>query len=178
VNILLLALGSHGDVHPFVGIGRALRERGHDVTVAANEYFKPMVEKAGLEFIAIGTAEEYREMATDPALWHRFTGPQAVFNATAKYLPTIHDIAADFARRPNAIIAASTLAFGARVAQDHLHFPMASVHLSPAVFQSAQVRPNFIPFSFFPRWLPRVTWRVLWAGLNEFMDRMAAPTIN
>ncbi len=31
-NIILTPIGSGGDVHPFVGVGRALRERGHDVT--------------------------------------------------------------------------------------------------------------------------------------------------
>ena len=51
MNVLLFALGSHGDVHPFVGIGIRLRQRGHCVAVAANGYFKPLVDHASLEFI-------------------------------------------------------------------------------------------------------------------------------
>src|SRR5439155_18493884 len=76
VNVLLIALGSHGDVHPFVGVGRRLRQRGHHVAVAANEYFKPLIDHAELEFLQLGTAEEYRALATDPDLWDLFRGPQ------------------------------------------------------------------------------------------------------
>ena len=36
-HFLLVPVGSHGDVHPFVGIGRALRERGHRVTMITAE---------------------------------------------------------------------------------------------------------------------------------------------
>src|SRR5207248_558546 len=36
VNILLVPIGSHGDVHPFIGIGLALRARGHRVRVIVN----------------------------------------------------------------------------------------------------------------------------------------------
>jgi UDP:flavonoid glycosyltransferase YjiC (YdhE family) len=178
LNVLLFALGSHGDVHPFVGIGLRLKERGHHVAVAANDYFKPLVDHAQLEFISIGTAEEYRSLATNPDLWNPFKGPQAVFQGTARYLRPMYDIAADFARRPDAVIAASTLALGARIAQDKLGVPLASVHLSPAIFQSADAPPQFLPFSAIPSWTPRPIKSLLWRGINKFMDSMIGPPLN
>ena len=157
MNALLFALGSHGDVHPFVGIGIRLADRGHRVTVAANEYFKPLIEHAGLEFVALGTAQEYRALAMSAELWDRFRGPQAVFEGTARYLRPMYEIATNFYRRhaPDAVIAASSLAIGARVAQDKHGIPLASVHLSPAIFQSAIEPPTFLPFSALPAWTPR-----------------------
>jgi hypothetical protein len=110
VNVLLIALGSHGDVHPFVGVGRRLRMRGHHVAVLANEYFKPLIDHADLEFMQLGSSEEYRVLATDPALWSPVRGPQAVFSGTARYLRPVYDAAAEFARRPDSVIAGSTLA--------------------------------------------------------------------
>jgi rhamnosyltransferase subunit B len=178
VKVLLIALGSHGDVHPFVGIGRRLRERGHAVAIAANEYFQPLVESADLEFIQIGTADDYRKLATDPNLWDAFRAPQAVFEGTARYLRLIYDAAAEFSRRPDSVIAASSLALGARVAQDHLNLPMASVHLSPSIFQSARELPHFIPFSAVPAWTPRAVKRGLWWVMNRVMDRIIAPSVN
>ncbi len=178
MNILLFALGSHGDVHPFVGIGLRLKQRGHHVAVAANDYFKPLVDHAQLEFISIGTAEEYRTLATNPELWNPLKGPQAVFQGTARYLRPMYDIAAEFARRPDAVIAASTLALGARIAQDKLGVPLASVHLSPAIFQSADAPPQFLPFSAVPRWTPRPIKSLMWRGLNKFMDSMIGPPLN
>ena len=50
MNLLLLPMGSSGDVHPFVGLGLALKKRGHRVTIIANGYFKDMVLRAGLSF--------------------------------------------------------------------------------------------------------------------------------
>jgi rhamnosyltransferase subunit B len=178
VNVLLIALGSHGDVHPFVGIGRRLRQRGHHVAVAANEYFKPLIDHAGLEFLALGTADEYRALATDKNLWDPMRGPQAVFEGTARYLRPMYDAAAEFARRDDAVIAGSSLAIGARVAQDHLHFPMATVHLSPAIFQSVYQPPMFFPFSLFPSWTPRAALRLVWGVLNRIMDRIMGPAVN
>jgi UDP:flavonoid glycosyltransferase YjiC (YdhE family) len=178
VNVLLFALGSHGDVHPFVGIGLRLKQRGHRVAVAANDYFKPLVDHAQLEFISIGTAEEYRTLATNPELWNPMRGPQAVFSGTARYLRPMYDIAAEFARRPEAVIAASSLALGARIAQDKLGVPLASVHLSPAIFQSAHAPPQFLPFSAMPWWTPRAVKALTWRGLNRFMDSIIGPPVN
>src|SRR4051812_35945374 len=78
MDALLFALGSHGDVHPFVGLGLALRRRGHRVTVAANGHFAPLVERVGLDFLPIGTAEEYRTVALNADLWDPRKGFKAV----------------------------------------------------------------------------------------------------
>jgi rhamnosyltransferase subunit B len=42
-NVLLLPVGSHGGVHPFVGIGKARRDRGHRVTMITSEPFRGVV---------------------------------------------------------------------------------------------------------------------------------------
>ncbi|MGH4023802.1 MAG: glycosyltransferase [Pseudonocardiaceae bacterium] len=51
--IALVALGSRGDVQPFVALGAALRERGHQVRLATSEEFRPLAVEAGLEFRAL-----------------------------------------------------------------------------------------------------------------------------
>jgi len=178
VNILLFALGSHGDVHPFVGIGIRLRERGHQVAVAANRYFQPLIEHAGLEFIELGTADEYRKLATNRDLWHPLRGPKSVFQGTARYLRPMFDIAADFYGRGSVVVAASSLALGARVAQDKFGIPLASVHLSPSIFQSASDPPMLAGMNLMPRWTPPWGWRMLWRGANAMMDRLIGPSVN
>ena len=70
MNILLVTIGSAGDVHPFVGLGVALKQRGHRVTVITNPYFMQTVEHAGLALISLGTADEYRKTIQNPDLWH------------------------------------------------------------------------------------------------------------
>lgn len=178
MNVLLFALGSHGDVHPFVGIGIRLRERGHHVAVATNEYFKPLVEHARLEFIQCGTAAEYTKLATDPDLWHPMKSLKAVFGGTARYLRPMYEIARDFARRDDAIIAASSLALGARVAQDKHGLRMASVHLSPSIFQSVHEPPKLPGLSLVSAWAPRWVMRGLFKFTNVVVDAAIAPPLN
>lgn len=48
MKILLLTLGTRGDVQPFVTIGKKLRSAGHDVNIAADTGFTPMIAEAGL----------------------------------------------------------------------------------------------------------------------------------
>ncbi|GAA1915125.1 glycosyltransferase [Streptomyces durmitorensis] len=50
MRILLAAAGSYGDVAPYTGLGARLREAGHDVALATQESFAPLVRGAGLTF--------------------------------------------------------------------------------------------------------------------------------
>src|SRR5690606_11742045 len=48
VRVLICAVGSRGDVVPFTGVGTALRQAGHTVTIAAHPSYAPLVTGAGL----------------------------------------------------------------------------------------------------------------------------------
>src|SRR5579862_6111563 len=55
----IVAIGSRGDVQPFVALALGLKNRGHEVTLMAHENFKEFVEGFGLSFIPIrGNVEE------------------------------------------------------------------------------------------------------------------------
>lgn len=178
MNVLVFALGSHGDVHPFVGIGIGLRRRGHRVAIATNEYFQELVEHARLEFLPLGTAAEYRELVTDPGLFHPVRGPMTAFRAMAKLIQPEFDIAAEFARRDEVVVLASSLALGARIARDTFGFPLASVHVQPVAFQSSIAPPRVSRFTLFPDWMPLWGRRMTWRLINTFMDSFIAPAIN
>jgi sterol 3beta-glucosyltransferase len=53
LSIVVMAVGSRGDIQPFIPIGRRLAER-HRVRIATHREFRPMVERAGLEFYPLG----------------------------------------------------------------------------------------------------------------------------
>ncbi|MGW7271011.1 glycosyltransferase [Streptomyces sp. NPDC054864] len=50
MRVLMAAAGSYGDVAPYTGLGARLREAGHDVALATQESFAPLVRGAGLDF--------------------------------------------------------------------------------------------------------------------------------
>src|SRR5262245_42062341 len=53
MRILLATIGSLGDLHPVLGVGAELRERGHSVLIATNESHRSAVEAVPLSFAAI-----------------------------------------------------------------------------------------------------------------------------
>ncbi len=52
-RIVLTTIGSLGDLHPFIAIGLALRERGHTVVCATTEFYRAKIESLGFAFHAI-----------------------------------------------------------------------------------------------------------------------------
>ena len=58
MKVVLLALGSRGDVQPMVALGKALQSAGKPVMVVALREFAPLVEAAGLLFMPIDATFE------------------------------------------------------------------------------------------------------------------------
>ena len=175
-----MTLGSHGDVHPFLGIGLALRARGHHVTFATNAYFQPLAERVDFtSFCPLGTADEYRSLAGSEYLWHPRKGFKVIFDSVGKGLSQLYDLAVNFAEsHSDAIVVSSSLCLGARVAQDKLKFPMASVHLAPAMFRSLIDPPKFAGV-YMPQWWPRaVKAGVFWLGDRIAVDPVVCPKLN
>ncbi|XP_027185390.1 sterol 3-beta-glucosyltransferase UGT80A2-like [Coffea eugenioides] len=54
LQIVMLIVGTRGDVQPFVAIGKRLQEDGHRVRLASHSNFKEFVLAAGLEFYPLG----------------------------------------------------------------------------------------------------------------------------
>ncbi|KAL5538643.1 hypothetical protein UlMin_042648 [Ulmus minor] len=54
LQIVMLIVGTRGDVQPFVAIGKRLQEDGHRVRLATHANFKEFVLTAGLEFYPLG----------------------------------------------------------------------------------------------------------------------------
>ncbi|MFF4098711.1 glycosyltransferase [Streptomyces sp. NPDC001903] len=52
-RVLILALGSRGDVEPCVALAGALRQDGHDVTIHALDDFRDLVGRAGIDFASM-----------------------------------------------------------------------------------------------------------------------------
>lgn len=53
MKILILTLGSRGDVQPYVALGRGLQQAGHDVHLATAAPFAEFVRGNGLEFVPL-----------------------------------------------------------------------------------------------------------------------------
>jgi rhamnosyltransferase subunit B len=180
VNVLLVTLGSHGDVHPFIGIGIALRARGHEVTFATNAFFQPLAERAGFDsFLPLGTADEYRTVAASDDLWHRRKGFKVIFDLVGRGMPRMYDLVEGYVQsHADPVVVSSSLCLGARVAQDRLKFPMATVHLAPALLRSC-IDPPKLPGVFLPKWVPAfVNSSLFWVGDHLMVGPVVKPQLN
>jgi UDP:flavonoid glycosyltransferase YjiC (YdhE family) len=189
VNLLLVPIGSHGDVHPFVGLGLALRARGHRVRVLINPYFAPLVEQAGLEQIPIGTAAEYQQLAATPGLWEPLKGPKIIFQAVGDLVAPVYETVVRHHVPGDTVVVASTLALGARVAQELHKIPTVSIHLQPSMFRSytdPPTIPGMLTGPRVPHWLMKFQWLLIdklvidplaAKGLNAFRKQKGLPPV-
>ena len=72
LNIVIMVIGSRGDIQPFLKLGKLLKEdHGHRVRIATHPAFKQFIEKdSGLEFFSVGgdPAELMAFMVKNPGL--------------------------------------------------------------------------------------------------------------
>jgi UDP:flavonoid glycosyltransferase YjiC (YdhE family) len=63
MRIVIISLGSRGDVQPYIALGKGLQKAGHIVRMATHENFESLVSSHGLEFSPMtGNVQEF--MAT------------------------------------------------------------------------------------------------------------------
>ena len=176
MDFLLITIGSHGDVHPFVGIGRALRDRGHTVRVVANEAFEPMITAAGLRFLPLGTAAEFRAVQSDPDIWHARRGPGLIMKHLGQSMAAVYQLV-KIGAKPGTVVVGSTLTLGARVASEQFGVRLATVHLAPLCIRSSHPMPVLPGLPDMNR-LPRFLRNKFWEGADKYyIDPMVLPTL-
>ncbi len=179
LNIILITLGSFGDVQPFIGLGMRLKARGHQVLLVTSSYFKPMADQAALDFVPLGDPELYRRLLDNPDMWHPIRGFKTVFGQGVN--PTIRPMYELIMQRHvpgKTLVIGSSLAFGARIAQDRHSVPTVTIHLSPSIFRSL-VAPARMPGFSLPRWAPTFVRRTAWAVADRWLiDPVVTPEVN
>src|SRR5262249_35011365 len=160
MHVILATVGTDGDVFPYVGLGAALRARGHRVTLAAPEPYRARAAALGLAFCPLVTAAEAGRMLADPDLLHPFrsglmrarsggparrAGPEA--NRGGAPAPT------PAPRAP-------------RLVQETLGTPTASLLLQPGLLPSSTAPPEMPGGVTIPAWLPRPLRPLYWLAVD------------
>ncbi|VAW76838.1 hypothetical protein MNBD_GAMMA12-2588 [hydrothermal vent metagenome] len=60
MKILLMSIGTRGDIEPFLAIAEILQNKGHHVICAFPEQFRILLSDSSIEFISLG--KEYIEL--------------------------------------------------------------------------------------------------------------------
>jgi rhamnosyltransferase subunit B len=178
MRILIYAMGSAGDVHPFAGIGRALQGRGHEVFVITSPYFEDVVRRAGLEFRPMGSIADFERVQADPHLWHPTKAlPSIIRNAVDPSYEPLLEHARGLHLPGQTVILASSLGWGAMVVKELLGIPVATVHLAPSLFISSHRQP-LLHGAPVPQWAPGWLKSLQWWAAEKVVDFHVLPALN
>ncbi|HKB01461.1 MAG TPA: glycosyltransferase [Gemmataceae bacterium] len=180
MRVLLFPVGSAGDVFPFVAVAKRLLARGHDVTLFGNGHFAARVARAGVPFVETEPAEMYAEAEKNADIWRPIKSFKALFGhpAVAEAMRRQYHLIRERYVAGDTVVGGGTLAFGPRVARDHLGVPLVSLHLQPAAFTSIE-RPAVYASGGMKQWWPRWAKRLLfWVGDRFIVDPIIGPVLN
>src|SRR5437773_9602398 len=164
MRFVLTPVGSSGDVHPFVGIGRALRARGHDVVMVTGGPFEDVARRAGLGFQGMFSTEEYEAATNHPDLWHPRRGLQIVMRLVASRLEFAYTRLKEVYEPGRTVLVGHALSFVTRVLEEKERVPAATLHLAPSIFRSDFEQLAYASrrtASHAPRWVKRAMWWAL-----------------
>jgi rhamnosyltransferase subunit B len=176
-------------VHPFIALGVALQARGHRATILTNPLFQPVVEAQGLGFLGVGTVEEANAAIANPELWHLRKGFSVIAQVMVPAIGEVYRLIEKHADS-RTVVAFSSLALGARLAQEKLGVPAASVHLQPSIIRTYAdqgMMGNIRLSASTPLWFKRGLFRLidsvvldrrLMAPLNRLRARLGLPAID
>lgn len=183
---IVVAIGSTGDVLPLAAIASALQQRGHEVILMAGVLYRQLADSLGLRFEALDTSQAGTHAMAKQDLHKAFS---LMWHRVDQSSRLVFDLVSKLQRPGHTTLVGSTLALGARLAQEKLGLPLATVHLSPACFLSA-IKPPLFKSMPVPDWLPLPAKKTIWwlveraaldpvctAGLNRFRAELGLPPV-
>jgi len=177
MRILIATAGSHGDVLPFIAIGRELSRRGHAIYFYANPVFADLVTNAGLLFRPVGTVRAYAALFGEAVE----NNPDRAFRRVAREFESLGGeyyaaMQADVLPGQTATVGSSLL-FAPRLLAETCAAPCITVHLAPCI-----IRSDRHPARLIPRWIkastPALLRRLAWWQLDRFYDATLTKPLN
>jgi UDP:flavonoid glycosyltransferase YjiC (YdhE family) len=138
-RVVLVTLGSWGDVLPYVAIALGLRERGHETIVATSACHREKVEALGVGFRSLRPDSDW---VANPALMRRRSHPGLGLIRVARewLLPALRDTYEDTAAAVGGgglLVSHPLAAYAVRLVAEKKRVPWVSTMLVPLGFFSA-----------------------------------------
>lgn len=179
-HVLLVAVGTAGDLYPFLRIARDLIARGRRVTLLAPAVHEQAVRRAGVPFHGLGTEEQYRAALEHPDVWHPRKGFRVLWEGMRGNVDAMPDFVASLpAGEPLAMLAHPLALLGASLARTRRpDLRIVAAWLAPANLRTVHDPMTFGPLPM-PRWVPHAWRHRLWRRVDAGMiDPVAVPDIN
>jgi UDP:flavonoid glycosyltransferase YjiC (YdhE family) len=154
-----------GDTFPFLFMGRALADRGHEVLLLGNEDYRAYLQDDRIKYIPIISPERfYREREIHRRGTDQISESVDFFHwCCAQIEPVYHFIREQY-EPGETVVCGQSYAMGARVAQIRHQIPLATVHVQPFWMRSSFDMPPL------PTWMTRVAGPALQALIDLVID--------
>src|ERR1700722_10422162 len=164
MDVIMVTVGTDGDVLPHVGLGAKLRARGHRVQLAAAAPYQGLAEAHDLEFHALVSKEENDELFNHPDFWNPLKAAPLAAGWGVRFIRRQYELLLKLAS-PNAVLVANPGVFAAAMVHERFGTPLASLVLQPGLIPSS-IAPPVMPGFLFLRRAPRPVWKLFWRGLD------------
>lgn len=134
-NVLLTATPLFGHVHPMLGVGRGLRDRGHHVTLLTGRGFEDETRAHGLDFVPLPAETDILPTRTRGRRPRVFAGREDILATFVRPLDAQHQALARLTDRGNVDVVLSDTAFLGAI---------------PLVFRDRATRPAVFGVSLTP----------------------------
>ena len=189
MKVLIVTLGSRGDVQPYVALGQGLKAAGHDVTVCTSTLFQAFITEQGLNYghmnnqlMQLMDSDAGRDaMENTNNLWGTIRTNIKLFSQVkSMYRQTLQDIwQTTQSVAPDLLILASKAAFMAEAIADKQEIPLVIALPFPQFVPTAQSPAMGFPDWPLGRWYNRFTYWIvhtaigLYGGIpNEFRRKV------
>ncbi|MBX3359701.1 MAG: glycosyltransferase [Phycisphaeraceae bacterium] len=149
MRVLLTTLGSHGDVHPFMAMARALAARGHEPALLINPAFESQAGDEGIPLYPLGDRVDLKELIAGSRAMDPMVGPMVVFRRLLlPHVPLIIQRMRETIRefRPDVIVSHS-ICLGVPWVAREAGIPLAIAGLAPIAWMNPGSRPVLRPTS-------------------------------
>jgi len=164
MQVILVTIGTDGDILPYIGLGAVLGERGHRVTLVAGADYEPLARLHGLEFRALVSAQENRELFGHPDFWNPLKSAPLAASWGVRFLRRQYDLISQLATR-DGVLVSSPGVFASAMVHEKTGVPLVSLILQPGLIPSS-IAPPIMPGFTMLRHAPRPAWKVFWRALD------------
>jgi sterol 3beta-glucosyltransferase len=177
MSIVIPAIGTRGDVQPFIALAQGLERAGHRVTLLSHPVMRPLVEDHGISFAPMGPDVDIGQVAADIRLKSHNTivGLVRVMQFAFDMLEASHEDILAHCRMADLVVTSAQSAAGKNEA-DLLGLPNVSVSFMPwALPVEDPERPRYkrVAYSLLGRAIGLITTR----PLNRMRRRQGLPPV-
>jgi UDP:flavonoid glycosyltransferase YjiC (YdhE family) len=176
MHVILVTIGTDGDVFPFIGLGVVLKARGHQITLVASAHYEPLARMHGLAFRALVSERENRELFDHPDFWNPIKTAPLAARWGVRFLRRQYDLLSQLVTN-DSVLVSSPGVFASAMVHEKSGAPLANLILQPGLIPSS-IAPPIMPCFAWLRHAPRPAWKVFWRALDVVGDVLVGRELN